>query len=167
MRCVTFAMLMLGGLVSGCTAMGRENHSLIIRKEAHRYREFTPRENTLIEQIERAEADPVRQRRAVSWGEDIGAHPVLRGLVESPLSDLEPFSPFTYCYLHKSSHVMESIVALPLAPIEYPLAVGINVGVSVVRALAEKIREFFRWCFPYREGPDIPPPRESDLIPRR
>lgn len=136
----SLACLFLVALGSGCRIFAREEYSMVIRKPAHRYREPMPAE----------EHEP----------------PVSDSLpppeVRSPPSSagLEPFHPFAYCHLHRSSHGAESIVAVLLAPAELPLALAVDTGADVTLALARELRSWWTVLFS-KDSPEVPDSREG------
>jgi hypothetical protein len=117
--CLSLAIL-LAVSGSGCTLLDRESYSLMIRKPAHKYELPEPPPAAppepdepvyvSVSQFSRADSPPWVRR-------DLDA------LIEGAAPSLDAFRPFTYCYLHKSSHTLESAVAVVVAPVEYPLAV--------------------------------------------
>jgi len=85
-------LLILAASGAGCTLLDRESYSLMIRKKAHYYRPAAD------------PSDPVAE-------EPRDLPPVL-----------QPFRPFAYCLHHRSSHIFESILAVGISPVEFPLA---------------------------------------------
>ena len=103
---------------SGCTLLDRESYSLMIRKPAHRY-EPPP---SSIPEYPPVELVPVNASAISHAGSSYRVRRDLDALIEGVAPTLEPFRAFSYCHLHESSHTLESMVAVVVAPIEYPLA---------------------------------------------
>src|SRR6266850_1640487 len=107
---------------AGCTILDRESYSLVFRKKAHQYEPAA--EKPLPEPREEPEAeaspDPSQPDPRLFVRHDLDA------LIENLAPRLDAFRPFSYCYLHESSHVVESIVAVVVAPVEYHTALTVN-----------------------------------------
>jgi len=136
-------------LGTGCGVFDRESYSIIIRKPAHQYHELT--------EVEKEELALYEPTRVVSSD----------GFVSSVA--YEPFTPFRYCHRHDSYHVSESLASIVLAPVEYPAAVGGDLGAITVRGsfafvggLGQLIASGATWMwervFPPREEPELPQP---------
>jgi hypothetical protein len=136
-------------LGTGCGVFDRESYSIIIRKPAHQYHELTE-----VEKEEIALYEPTRVASS-------------DGFVASVA--YEPFSPFRYCHRHASYHVTESLASIVFAPVEYPAAVGGDLGGVLVRGsfafvggLGELMASGATWMwervFPPREEPELPQP---------
>src|SRR5262245_28737173 len=121
--CLALAIL-LAVTSPGCTLLDRESYSLMIRKPAHKYEPTPPPpapEPLPVEPV-LVSASAISPAGPSSW-----VRRDLDALIEGVAPTLEPFRPFTYCHLHESSHVLESAVAVVVAPIEYPLALATTV----------------------------------------
>jgi len=149
--------LLLGlalGFGAGCGIFDRESYSIIVRKPAHQYRQLTA--------VEKEELALYEPTRVVSSD----------GFVSSVA--YEPFAPFRYCHRHHSYHVSESLASFVLAPVEYPAALGGDLGtilvtgtVNGVGSLGRLVASGATWVwervFPPRREPEIPePPVETE-----
>jgi hypothetical protein len=147
-----------GVSLPGCGVLDRPRYSLVIRKPAHRYRELT--------EVEREELELYERTR-------VSRSPAFRDSVS-----YEPFRPFRYCHVHDSYHVPESMVACAVAPVEYPTAIGAQLGTILVvglgrqiGALGERVGEaaVYAWesVFPPRPEPPVEPEPEEERAARR
>lgn len=147
-------LLLLVALGSGCRILDRERYSLVIRKPAHRYRELTPAERARVEE-DRAGERPT----ADGAGDELPPPEVERpGAPSARISPLEPFRPFAYCHTHGSAHVAESLVAVLLAPAEFPILVVVDTGTDLSIALARELESWWHLVFP--SGPTEKEPKE-------
>jgi len=159
-RATPLLILLLAPLASGCSALHREEYSLVFRKPAHLYRKPTPVETDLL----RTASDPAPPS-------DDESDSVPEGAGEPAGLDLryaltrDPFRPFAYCYLHESSHVPESVVAALAAPVEYPVCFTGSVAGATVRGTAAQFAALWAWLFP--SEPEAPPPDEPTDPARR
>lgn len=153
-RLLAASILVLAASGWGCTLMDRESYSLVIRKPAHRYEPQEPR--------------PEPQALPADWV-------VLDAVSECSLPDpstftrrdldslvdhlappgMEAFRPFAYCYHHDSSHALESLFAVVLAPFEYSTALTGNIA-------SQRVLLF--WPDQPAPGAAAPPP---DLAPKK
>ncbi len=108
-------LLILAATGLGCAALDRESYSLVIRKRAHQY-----------EPAEKKPAlEPATDGEAAADTSSFVRHD-LDALIDRAAPRLEAFRPFAYCHLHESSHAFESLLAVILAPVEYPTAMTGN-----------------------------------------
>jgi len=149
--------LLLGlalALGTGCGIFDRESYSIIVRKPAHQYRELTD-----VQKEELALYEPTRVVSA-------------DGFVSSVA--YEPFTPFRYCHRHHSYHVSESVASFVFAPVEYPVALGSDLGTILVVGTVEGVGNLgslvasgatwvWEQVFPPRREPEVPkPPVETE-----
>jgi hypothetical protein len=134
---------------AGCTILDRESYSLVFRKKAHQYEpaEEKPRPEAIEEPEAVASPDPSQPDPRQFVRHDLDA------LIENLAPRMEAFRPFSYCYLHDSSHVLESVVAVALAPIEYPTAVTGNFTYLTVSTAVEILMAPLDALFPPAEKP--------------
>lgn len=97
-------VLILAASATGCTLLDRESYSIMIRKRAHYYQSADARKDSGVEEPVAATSDPGSEAPR-------DLPPVL-----------QPFRPFAYCLRHRSSHILESILAVGISPVEFPLA---------------------------------------------
>ena len=114
------AALALPGI--GCTLFDRESYSLVIRKDAHIYEPRKPWPPLVPADEDREIAQDVSTMPR--WD---GVRDDLDALIQDAAPKTVPFQPFRYCHLHQSSHVVESVFAFALAPVEYPLAITTHI----------------------------------------
>lgn len=141
-------ILLLAG--SGCTLFDRDSYSLMFRKPAHIYE--APKKP--------ADAEPKEEEAAAVDVSDLDrfVRHDLDALIEGIAPRLEPFQPFAYCHLHESSHWLESIVAIALAPVEYPLALTTNVSYLAIETTIQILMYPLEALFP---PADLPPTYED------
>jgi hypothetical protein len=145
----------VGALASGCAAANREEYSVMIRKPAHRYRPYTDAELQAMAVLK--QDAPVSPLTPAARSELIQSGP--------QLGPLEAFRPFSYCYRHETDHAAESLVAIPAAPVEYPIALGTTLTVVIVKSAARYLEECWNELFPptpAKDPPDRPPERPAD-----
>jgi hypothetical protein len=140
-------ILLLAG--TGCTLLDRDSYSLMIRKPAHIYEPPKaavpePKMEPLDEEMDPADVADL----------DGFVRHDLDALIEGIAPRLEPFQPFSYCYLHESSHWLESIVAIALAPVEYPVALATNFTYLTIDTTIQVLLLPLEALFP----PPEPPP---------
>jgi hypothetical protein len=137
--------------LTGCTLLDRESYSLIVRKGAHVY---TP------EKPAPPPPDPAPEPARAELASDVDASlPDPRTFVRHDLDAvidrmpkrLDAFRPFAYCHLHRSSHVLESSVAIVLAPVEYPMALGAGWAYIIATGTLEILMAPLRALFPPAE----------------
>jgi hypothetical protein len=149
--------LLLAG--SGCTLFDRESYSLMFRKPAHIYEE-APRKPAETEVAKVADEETEVEES------DLDSHVRhdLDALIEGIAPRLEPFQPFAWCHLHDSSHWLESVVAIALAPVEYPIAMTTNFSYLAVETAIQILMYPLEALFP---PPDLPPDYEYRRPERR
>jgi hypothetical protein len=158
-NCFVLFALAVGISVSGCAAANREEYSVMIRKPAHRYRPYTEAELKAMAIVHQGEAAPA----PLPAGDRAARSELIRSGPQ--IGPLEPFAPFSYCYLHETDHAAESLLAVGLAPAEYPLAIGTTLTVQIVKAGIVAVDEFWKLVFPPLspgEMPVRPPERSTD-----
>jgi hypothetical protein len=149
--------------------MDRESYSLVIRKKAHRYREFTPHEKKLLEESHR-QAEPAPPPPSLE--DTPGTRPATRGPAvprEVLHAELEAFQPFAYCQHHESFHLLESLAAVGAAPIEYPAAFALHSTLVTVSAAFTGIRDLLGLAPRKKEDEEDPvvPPERRPFHPRK
>ena len=115
--------LLLGVLLlpAGCAAADRESYSVAFSRKAHAY------------------ADS---------GSLVGASPapgseVLEEYLGLPdRTGRSAFRPFAHCTLHESDHVAESMLAVGLAPVEYPLVLALSTTSAVFQGTFGEVARF-------------------------
>jgi hypothetical protein len=134
---------------AGCTILDRESYSLVYRKKAHQYEpaEEKPQPEAIEEPEAVASPDPSQPDPRQFVRHDLDA------LIENLAPRMEAFRPFSYCYLHESSHVVESVFAVALAPVEYPTAVTGNFTYLAVTTTVEILMAPLDALFPPAEKP--------------
>lgn len=110
--------LLLAASGIGCSILDRESYSLVIRKKAHQYE--------LPMKAPPVEAPPPGIPSANAESDAVFVRHDLDALIEPLLPDLEAFRPFAYCHLHHSNHFLESLFAVGVSPVEYPIALTTN-----------------------------------------
>ena len=148
MRAAKFMLVLAVALPGvGCTLLDRDSYSLIYKKKAHLY-DPPPAAGP-----EKApEPDPY-----------VNDYPNVRHdldqLIAPLVPDLQPFRPFAYCYLHESTHGLESLVAVALTPLEYPVALTGNVAYIAIDAAVKVIKAPLEAL--------LPPPDKPSTIEER
>lgn len=143
----------LAAMGSGCASLDRESYSLVIRKKSHSYQPPAPG-------AEAKARDPEPEGGEAGLGPGTEPRPGLPLVDLGP--DLEAFRPFAYCYRHGTTHAAESLIAVGAAPIEYPLALGSNLGYLAVVGTIEEIGRFISLFIPKAKDPPEPPVKERE-----
>ena len=137
--------------LAGCTLLDRESYSLILRKEAHLYTAEKkvppppdPSPETATPELA-SEADASLPDPRTFVRHDLDA------VIDRMPRKLEAFKPFAYCHLHESSHVLESAVAIVVAPAEYPLTLGAGWAYVIATGTLEFLMMPLRALFPPAE----------------
>lgn len=154
-------LLLVAG--SGCTLLDRESYSLMFRKPAHIYQDpkQAPQEPVDTDVAKGAEDDGEFEE---SDDLDSFVRHDLDALIEGIGPKLEPFQLFAWCHLHESSHWLESVVAIALAPVEYPLAVTSQFSYMAIETTIQVLMLPLEFLFP---PPDLPPNYEYRRPERR
>ena len=125
---------------AGCAGLDRESYSLIYRNPAHQYEPLSPWQQ---EELERYEATRVSKSG---------------GFVASVA--YQPFRPFRYCHRHDSYHVGESVGAFAMAPVEFPVSVGVymgTIGALGVASFGQRVARNVAWAWNEIFGSPDPP----------
>jgi hypothetical protein len=179
------ALSLLWGAALGLSTLGcaganlanREEYSLAVRKPAHRYHTYSSADSKSLAVLKEgfevgsggsgAEPQVLSGREAQEPGispwppaADSEAFWDLNQVELGIYGPFEPFRPFSYCYLHRTSHEVESAVALPAAPVEYTLGMATTLTVSFARAMVSFLDTVWTSLFP-EEDRSLPgkPPR--------
>jgi hypothetical protein len=161
---------------AGANLVNREEYSVAVRKPAHRYRSYSSADTkslaVLREAFEIGSAGTSGELATLAGGE--AQEPGVSPWPPSPDSEafwelnhgelglsgpFEPFRPFSYCYLHRTSHEVESAVAVPAAPVDYALGLTATLTGSLVKAMGSFLVTVWTALFPQtdRSLPGKPP----------
>jgi len=178
------ALTLLLGAALGLSTLGcacgnlanREEYSIAMRTPAHRYRPYSGADTKslalLNEAFEVGAAGQPGEGAELAGGEgeesrwasrnpsaDSESSPGLTEDARRLSGPFERFRPFSYCYLHQSSHAVESAVALPAAPVEYALGMATTLTVNFANATVSFLNTLWSSIFPQedRSLPGKPP----------
>jgi hypothetical protein len=120
-RALAAAAILLALPGAGCTILDRESYSVMIRKEAHVY------DTTLPDAVPDHQEEESVAQAVADTGKPYWVRDDLDALIQGIGPKVEAFRPFAYCHLHESWHFLESVFAIALAPVEYPLTLATHV----------------------------------------
>ena len=166
-RCLAMAVAAATGLLTaGCGVVEhREEHSLVLRRPAHRYRPYTDADVQairIVHEADRAERPlPPNEPEGAAGSTETLDPPSASELIRSEPQlggPLDAFQPFAYCYLHQTCHAPESAVAVITAPVQYSVAAGATISVVMVKATLQSVASFWELILPPSPPPERPAP---------